>query len=419
MNINLSYNELLNFEESKDNPTSLKVKGISCKAGYISNKQFIIPVSELENIAKTLKLGIDGNGAYILKDHGGADIFSGPSVDTLVGRITNATAQDNVVMYEGRIEDQALAHKIRTKLVTASSVGLKVNNVFCSICGREYGDKDCTHILGREYPEESIHEMAKGYLDKPIAALVGKNMEGREQSIVLFPAIKGASVGMNFSEETEKVLSDLEKVKEQKLLEKDDESKECNAKEGANMAPKDIIIENNAPKDETFNKSLDTNNGEQTMTDELNIDKLTGEISTLKTNVSKLSEDLSTAIKSKEELDTRFKKLSEENSTLKEIVDKYKKEEEARFKAEIDALVVKLSELRKEKTLPDKDYKSCSVDVLRAEFELLSSLPKTSTKGEVAAEGGEDKTLALKENIRETIFKTRKDNKPVTNMRKW
>jgi peptidoglycan hydrolase CwlO-like protein len=154
------------------------------------------------------------------------------------------------------------------------------------------------------------------------------------------------------------------------------------------------------------------------MTDE-NIDKFTSEISTLKTNALKLSEDLKTMTGVKSEFETKVKNLSDENVTLKQVVDKYKKEEELRLKAEVDALVVKLSELRKEKELPVKDYKVTSLEVLNAEFELLNSLPRASAKGEVAGEAEVDKSVKLKEDIREVIFKKRSDKQPVTNMRKW
>jgi hypothetical protein len=419
MNINLTYSEELNFDETKDNALPLKIKGMSCKAGYIANKHFIIPNSELDNIVSTMKNGVDGHGAYILKDHGDTGMFgAGPTVDSLVGRITDAHKDGNSVMYEGRIENADLANKIRTKLVTASSVGLKVNEMNCSICGRKYGDHECMHMLGKEYPEEGLQEMAKSFLDKPIAAIIGKNIEAREQSIVLFPAIKGASVGLNFSEESEKMLSEVETEKVKHLKEKDDKCEECKVEEGKNALTNEQVVEKLDKIVETFNNAFKGNKGEQTMTDE-NIDKFTGEISTLKANALKLSEDLKTMTGEKSGLEIKVKNLSDENVTLKQVVDKYKKEEELRLKAEVDALVVKLSELRKEKELPMKDYKVTSLEVLNAEFELLNSLPRASAKGEVAGETEVDKSAKLKEDIREVIFKKRADKQPIANMRKW
>ena len=143
------------------------------------------------------------------KDHGGV----GKSVDSVVGRITSSNVDGDEVLYEGRIEDRDLVEKIRRKLVTSSSVGLKVNTMFCSICGKPYGDTSCNHLLGREYPNERLTELARPYLDTPIGAIVGSDIEAREQSIVLYPAIEGASIGLNFSEETNDVIKRIEERK--------------------------------------------------------------------------------------------------------------------------------------------------------------------------------------------------------------
>jgi len=68
----LSFISKIEMEEKHKNSTDLPlpVHGLSVRAGYIKNKQFIIREQELPNIAKTLREGVDGTGAYILKDHG-------------------------------------------------------------------------------------------------------------------------------------------------------------------------------------------------------------------------------------------------------------------------------------------------------------------------------------------------------------
>ena len=84
----------------------------------------------------------------------------------------------------------------------------------CSICGRPYGDPGCRHLLGQEYPNEGLTELARVYLDRPISAIIGVDIEAREQSIVLFPAIPGASVGFNFSDEMYQRIDAVERAKE-------------------------------------------------------------------------------------------------------------------------------------------------------------------------------------------------------------
>ena len=209
------------LDESKnDNSLPLFIKGKSVNAGLIKSKNFYLPDEELENIATSLKTGLDGSGAYILKDHGYKSALSAKSVDLLVGKVTEAIKSGRDVLYKGRIEDEDLATKMRKGLVSASSVSLNVKNALCSICGREYGHPDCAHLLGKEYPEEGLFGDFKKYQsdfeNKPVAAIVGRGIGASEQSIVLFPAVKGASAFpmFDFSDTTEQFVYEVEQMKQ-------------------------------------------------------------------------------------------------------------------------------------------------------------------------------------------------------------
>ena len=214
MQIDLSYSSDIDFEVGENEESPLMVTGMSCKAGYIKNKAFIIPLQETGNISKTLKKGIDGHGAYLLKDHGGGGFFGGKSVDSLVGRVEDSHTEGKFVFYKARLEDDDLAKKVKKKLVTCSSVGLRVHKMECSICGRAYRHPECFHFLGKEYPDEQLTELAAPYLEEmggvPVAAIVGRDIEALEQSIVLFPAIEGASVGFNFSDDSQNFIEETE-----------------------------------------------------------------------------------------------------------------------------------------------------------------------------------------------------------------
>jgi len=228
----------------------LQIKGMSVRHGYIKSNHVIIPNKELSNIARTLKHGIDGTGAYILKDHGyKTGIMGIKSIDNLIGKISNAFVRDeSEVRYTGRIEDEDISTKIRKNLVSSSSVGLKVERIYCSICGLDYGDPECNHRIGREYPDECLHESVAEYLDDmngvPKAALVGEDITAKEQSIVLFPAVEGATMKQfNFSEESQKLIEEVEASKIDPEL---DETKIIQALEG--IVLEDVMAHNEALK---------------------------------------------------------------------------------------------------------------------------------------------------------------------------
>jgi hypothetical protein len=216
-------------EESKkdDETLPLFIKGKSVNSGYIKNKNFYIPDDELDNITNTLKNGLDGSGAYILKDHGYKSIMGAKSVDLLVGKVSSAVKDGRNVFYKGRIEDADLANKMRKGLVSTSSVALRAKEAFCSICGREYGHPECVHFLGHEYHDEGFHSSFKQYLpdfeNKPIATIIGKGIEALEQSIVLFPAIGTATAipMFDFTEGTEEFVNSVEEIKKLAVFETD------------------------------------------------------------------------------------------------------------------------------------------------------------------------------------------------------
>jgi len=415
MEINLSYNSLIEFEgEPSDDQLPLIVKGKSCNAGFIESKMFIIPRSELNNIASTLKKGIDGHGGYLLKDHGfTGGMFGIKSVDNVIGRINQTSVVGDDVLYEARLEDADMADKIRKKLVTSSSVGLKVNQILCTICARGYDDPECTHFIGQEYPEEGLHEIAKDYLSKPVAALFGKDIEGKEQSVVLFPAIKGASVGLNFSEEAEKLFSDIEEKKLAVIGGIDTEVELDNEKDTKISQLTAEVADLKKELGILLLSSSDNIDDRSTMTDDFDIESYTKELTDVKADNIRLTDDLADAKLDKTSSDEKVTKLETEVTDLKakldsasEIVDKYKADEKARIKVDMDDKIEKLSELRKDKKLPDKDYSSASLEVLKSDLELLESLPTAEAQGQAATGDmtDEEKNMALKAEWKKRIF---------------
>jgi hypothetical protein len=414
MEINLSYNSLIEFEGESDEELPLTVKGKSCSAGFIENKMFIIPRSELNNIASTLKKGIDGHGGYLLKDHGyTGGMFGIKSVDNVIGRINQTSIDGDDVFYEARLEDADMADKVRKKLVTSSSVGLKVNQILCTICGRGFDDPECTHFIGREYPDEGLHEIAKDYLSKPVAALFGKDIEGKEQSIVLFPAIKGASVGLNFSEEATELFRDIEEKKLANLVENDDDVEVDNEKDTKISELTAKVAELESEREKLLLSTSDNKDDRSTMTDDFDIESYTKELTDVKAENIRLEKDLSDAKLDKTSSDEKVAKLETEVTDLKakldsasEIVNKYKADEEARIKVDMDEKIEKIAELRKDKGLPDKDYSSASLEVLKSDLELLESLPIAVAQGQAANEDmtDEEKNLELKAEWRRKIF---------------
>ena len=414
-------------EPEGDTGLPLKIKGKSMHAGYIASKSVILPTSELDNVVKTLKAGIDGNGAYILKDHGyKGGLFSPKSVDLIVGRITNAWKEKREVKYEGRIEDEDMANKIKKKLVSASSIGLNIANMNCSICARDYGDPDCNHLLGKDYPDEGLHDIAKDYLEDmggiPKAAIVATGLTALEQSIVLFPAIDGANVQENmylsFDDKTNELISEIEDLKQSLLndeTELDLDYDKIRIKMGKFI--------------ETFNNMLHLHISSEFKMDENTFDfeKITGELTDLKADKKLLEASVTSLESTKSSLEaqltakdneiaglkTGVAAKEDEIKTLKEVVQSYKDAENVRLEDEKKILVETLTKMRKDKGLADKDYSKTVMDALKTEFDILNEF-KQSTHGNVAddADPADNKELLeAKEDFREMIFRTRHDAK--------
>jgi len=390
MEMDLSYYSKIDMSsnEKVSSGLPLNISGVSVRAGYIKSKNFIIPQKELENISKSLAEGIDGTGAYILKDHGyrSAGFMVYKSVDALAGKIDSASVNGKDVMYKGRIEDADLAHKIRKGLVSTSSAGLRVNRVYCSICGEDYGK--CNHRLGTQYPDENLHESVSEYLEDmdgiPTAALVGEDIRAIEQSVVLFPAIPSASarpeLSLEFSEDTETIINEIEN-----RTDDDEKHSECSLNEDDIIEKLTKMVEERV----TFNNQSLLINARKTMSEE---------------KISELEKTLSSLIAQKKELETTVNDLTAKLDTTNDIVDKYKKEEKERHALWKQGIIDNLVSVRKDLGLPDKIYSDASDEVLKSDLELLSSLSNISSVKGAVSDNTDDKEK-LKAEWRKRIFK--------------
>ena len=274
--------------------------------------------------------------------------------------------------------------------------------------------------MGKEYPEEGLHKIAKKYLKemggKPLAAIVGAEIEGIEQAIVLFPAISGAAVGLNFSEELEKYINDAEKMKTEAL----------EIKVVENGMEESEIIAKLEQINEAFNKDSAQEYCEQTMSEGFDLKKLTEEMADLRVTNKTLSDE-------KDALDTKVEELQDEVGSLtterddlsskldtaKEVIKTYKDADEQRLSDERAVLVKELTDLREKIELPEKDYSKASLDVVVDALETLKSLPATGGgQALVGQDGSNAPKLELKEHIREVIFRNRRDGKDLKGLRK-
>lgn len=418
----------LDFDgEPTDTSLPLKVHGKSMNTGYIKSKHVIIPHTERNSIINTLKEGVDGLGAYILKDHGYKSFLSSKSVDLLIGRINDSSALGKSnILYSGRIEDADMAFKIRKKLVTTSSIGLHMGKMNCSICGREYGDPNCMHLLGKEYPDEGLHDIAKDYLEemegKSYAAIVGTGIRALEQSIVLFPAIAGANVQADNSLQ-EIVFADVV----ENFIKETEDKKIGFERVSLTMNYEEIVSELREII-EGFNKeNIEDNNRNAMSGNEFDFDKIMDELVTLKADKKLLDATVETLKAEKKVLESDVSRLTSELAgekskitTLQELVDAYKEDEKQRVAKERSELTKALTDMRKEKGLAEKDYASMELKELKHEYAILSEFKaQGSPQGSVAGDNSiPAKDLELKENIREMIFRKRKDGKALKGIQK-
>jgi len=402
--IELSYFNKIEFDDKRaeDNEKilPLPVKGVSVKKGYIKDKNFIITSKEINNIVSTLKKGIDGNGAYILKDHGykSASLFGGmKSVDTLIGRINNAKNIDGVVHYSGVVSsDEELAKKIKNKLITASSVSLRAENVYCSICGAEYGT--CNHLLGQEYPDEGLHESVEEFIDEmggvAKAALVGENLTAVEQSVVLFPAVEEATVSafsMEFSEGSKDFINKIEK---RKILDNELEFDE------------DDIIMKLTKIVETFNKeNKDYIDSEDSKMTEEKVAELTVAVTKLESMVEELKADKDKLEKANTELNSQLSDLNAEFNTTKGLLKKYQDKEAAELKKANEEVERKILNLAKERKLEvEYNFEELSLAGKRKILETLEA-SKITAQATLPDNNVENKkTAELKAEIKKILF---------------
>jgi len=351
--LELSYESEFSYSEEKK---PLIIQGTALNAGLIPSKKLVIPPEELENLAKTLREGMDGKGAYLLVDHE-------KTVDKLIGRVIDAWVVDNKrVDFEATVFDDAYAEKIKNGLVSYVSTGLQLEREECSICGKDYLTGGCNHRLGHEYNGKTCY-------------IIGRGLRGREISLVLFPADPGASLTVSLSRELEKI----EKMKEESLsseeLNKDDfERNSEEEKEGENEMVKIVELTQEEVAQHPF------------------VIDLMNKHAALQEKVQKLEEE-------KKEMEKKIKELTAE-------LDAYKEAEAKRKKEIHDALVHELLEKRKEAGLPEKkpeDFENFSDEAIKEMIAMVESIKvNRGAKGKV--ELSEDKSREeLKKEIRKKL----------------
>jgi len=214
---------------------------------------------------------------------------------------------------------------------------------------------------------------------KVYAAIVGKNMEAREQSIVLFPAIEGATIGagLNFSEDTQKLFDDIEK-KKKAVITADailatgllPATNPAYIAEGVIEQAKEdklTVLETQiasiekklSEKIKGFNKDFILNTIRESMTDE----DYTQKIADLQSSVTNLENTLKDAKSDKDalesektKLETKVTELQSNIDTANDIIKKYKDEATKRLEKERKGLVKEASDLRESLELPERDY---------------------------------------------------------------
>jgi len=352
--IELSYESDFSFTEEVK---PLIIRGVALNAGIIPSKKLIIPEEELDNLAKTLKEGEDGHGAYLLLDHD-------KRVENVIGRVVDAWVEDGKrVEFEATCYDDVYADKIRNHLISFVSTGLTLEHEICSICGREYLTGGCNHRLGHEY-------------DGKTAYIIGKGLRGREISLVLYPADPGASLAVALSRELEKI----EKKKEEQIL-----SEELNKNQNKEINKK-------------------KNEGEITMVEvvELTEEEVSQHpfVENLLAQYAELQEKVKTLEEEKKALNEKIEELSAK-------IKAYEEAEAKRRKELHDNLVAELLEKRKEAGLPEKkaeEYENFSDEAIKEMIEMVEATKKSSgAKGHVNF-SSEGKTKdELKEELRKKL----------------
>jgi predicted RNase H-like nuclease (RuvC/YqgF family) len=149
-----------------------------------------------------------------------------------------------------------------------------------------------------------------------------------------------------------------------------------------------------------------------TMTEDFDIEKYTQEMADLKVDLKEATDKLTKADAEKSDLEGKVSELEASITDLEakletanELISNYKAEEEARLEAEMNDKIEEINKLRKERSLPEKDYKGASMAVLDSDLDLLRSLP-SKAKGKAKEDDltEDEKKAELKEFWTKKIF---------------
>jgi hypothetical protein len=231
----------------------------------------------------------------------------------------------------------------------------------------------------------------------------------------LFPAIEGASVGFNFSDDSQNFIEETESKR------REAENEEETVTLGIDLYSKLLVLAENI---ETFNKVENHIQVDNNMTEDFDFETLMGELATLKQSNADLAEELKEIKEADSGVDALSQSvtdLSSELETAKAIIQKFTDADNKRKADELKAKVKSLKEMREALELPEKDYEGVSLEVLESEAELLKSFTKKEVKG-LAADGvdpvsDEEKLAEAKEDVRELIFGRRTDGLKIKGIR--
>lgn len=157
-------------EESPDGPMMF-IRGRAINATTTLNN-LTYPPAELHRAAPTLE------GRNVFKDH----LYTTESV---VGRVVTSVFKQNGIDYDAALmKSDPVVEKIELGLIDKVSIGAKVEDITCSLCGESVGM--CNHVVGREY-------------DGVLATGVVHGLTFIELSLVPFPGDESTSIDVSHS----------------------------------------------------------------------------------------------------------------------------------------------------------------------------------------------------------------------------